>query len=419
MPPATPAGSSSRYEMNKERPNIVYLGFSGFPHGLAELQRLLLISKSLCAEGASVKVIGRRGVLDRKRYPGLKKTGHYQGIIYVNSSGSPYREPSFIKRNLGKLTEGIREFMVLRRIKRESGIDAAIVSSMDFRLLFFYRLVSRLIGFKLLLNFVELNSSISGRGSMKFRLNDFLFDKYSVKLSDGVLVISEYLIRIIKKTAKAKPYLKIPVLVDLSRYNADYEKDENRYFLFCGAADYKEIIFFNIRSFELARTDDLFLYIVTNGSDERLKEIHDHAALSAKSDHIRIFSKVSDAKLSALYKNASALLIPLRPTLQDEARFPHKFGEYTASGNPVITTNYGEVRYYFRDMDNALVSEVYDEKEFAMKMEYIITNPEESRQIGVRGSEFATAHADYSLYGERIIGFLETLGRKNNERQSD
>ena len=75
-----------------------------------------------------------------------------------------------------------------------------------------------------------------------------------------------------------------------------------------------------------------------------------------------MFSNLTNRALNDLYKNAIALLIPLRPTLQDEARFPHKIGEYLASGNPVISTNYGEVKHYFQDGHDMLIASRYDKE---------------------------------------------------------
>lgn len=99
----------------------------------------------------------------------------------------------------------------------------------------------------------------------------------------------------------------------------------------------------------------------------------------------------------------------MRPTIQDEARFPHKFGEYLVSGNPVITTNYGEVKYYFKDKVNALVAELYDEQAFAEKMTYVISNPSECGLIGENGKKIALEYADYKKYGERIVNFINEI----------
>ena len=59
--------------MSKDKLNILYLGYSGFPYGYAEFQKILLISKALIYEGASVKVIGSRGFHNSILRPGLKK----------------------------------------------------------------------------------------------------------------------------------------------------------------------------------------------------------------------------------------------------------------------------------------------------------------------------------------------------------
>lgn len=388
---------------------ILYLGYSGFPYGLAELQKILLISKSLINEGSSVIVLGSRGIHEKCLHPELKKVGHFNGIIYINSSGTPFRDSRFLKRNLKKFFEKILEFNVINELHKRNKIDVAIISSMNFRHLLCYWLLSRILGFKVLLNFVEYNSSIPGRQGAIIKLNDYLFDHYAVRISDGILVISEYLINVIKRIDPGKKYLKIPMMVDVDRYLNINPSDGEDYFLFCGAADYKEVILFIVESFEILKDDNILLYMVINGSNEQMLEIQKRIAISNKSNLIRFFSKLSETKLSLLYKNAIGLLIPLRPTVQDEARFPHKIGEYLASGNPVITTNYGEVKYYLKDFENALVAERYNINDFAEKMEFVITNPSESKSIGQNGRKVALQYADYKQYGIKIINLIKAL----------
>lgn len=402
--------------MTQDKHNILYLGYSEFPYGYAEFQRLLLISKALVYEGTSVKVIGSRGFYDRALHPGLKKVGHFQGITYIYSSGTPYRRSNFFKRNIVKPFEKLLEAMLICKLNRKNKIDAAIISTQIFRHLLYYKILSRLLGFKILLNYVEYRSKIADRKEFKYRSNAYLFDRYAVKMSDGILVISEFLINIIKNIDPHKAYLKIPVLVDIDRYNGIVKSLNERYFLFCGVSTYKEIILFTIKSFELIENSDTFLYLVVNGNTEILAEIEKRIAISNKSKLIKLVSNLSDKELTVLYKNASGLLIPLRPNIQDEARFPHKFGEYLVSGNPVITTNYGEVKYYFKDMVNALIAELYDEKAFAEKMYYVITNPSECGIIGQNGKKVALENADYKKYGAKIISFINELKFNSNSK---
>ena len=112
--------------------------------------------------------------------------------------------------------------------------------------------------------------------------------------------------------------------------------------------------------------------------------------------------------MNSFYKNAVALLIPLRPTLQDKARFPHKIGEYLASGNPVISTNYGEVKYYFKDMENMLIADSYDINLFADKMQFVINNPIEGQRIGMNGKNMVLRIFDYRIQAPIINNFLNS-----------
>jgi len=396
--------------MTKNKANIVYLGFSTFPHGLAEFQKILLISKALVLEGASVKVIGSIGTHNPEIHPNLKKVGHFQGIMYIYSWGTPYRISGFFKRNIRKPFKKILEFIVLYKINKRDKIDAAIISSKNFRHLLWYKIFSLVLGFKIILNFVEYTSAMTHhKDNFRVKTNDYLFDHFAVKISDGVLVISEFLINIIKRLAPNKAYFKIPMMVDSDRYNGIVKSFDENYFLYCGYAGYKEVVFFIINSFELIKNDRNDLYLVVNGNQKDLSEIKKYIAQSCKSKKIKLISNVTDKKLSQLYMNAIGLLIPLRPTIQDEARFPHKIGEYLLSGNPLITTNYGEVRYYFKDMVNALVAEHYDEKEFADKMEYLVMHPHESVLIGENGKKIAIKYADYKKYGQKIITFIRSV----------
>ena len=79
-------------------------------------------------------------------------------------------------------------------------------------------------------------------------------------------------------------------------------------------------------------------------------------------------SNIAYQDLLSLYKRADVLLIPLRDTIQDNARFPHKIGEYTASKRPILSTNSGELKYYFKDGVSALLTEEYSENAYVEKL---------------------------------------------------
>ena len=101
---------------------VLYLGSYGFPYGMAEVQKIFLVSKSLACEGITVYVVNSRGVHSRGKYPQLKKCGRFEGIVYLYSSLTQYRDEEFIKRNIKKTFERILEFIAITKIYRRKNV---------------------------------------------------------------------------------------------------------------------------------------------------------------------------------------------------------------------------------------------------------------------------------------------------------
>ena len=134
---------------------IVYLGCSGFPYGMAEVQKMILISKSLVLTGNAVTVISRRGLHKIESHPDLKVIGNYQGIDYVYTSGSPFRSDSIFVRNFLKIKAIVNEYLTLRKMKKNNQLDYAIISTNNYYHVLYYSFLSKVCRFKTILNYVE------------------------------------------------------------------------------------------------------------------------------------------------------------------------------------------------------------------------------------------------------------------------
>lgn len=395
--------------MNQQK-SIVFLGFSDFPFGFAEAQRMILISKALILNGNTVTVICRNGTREELENSQLKNNGTYENIQYQYMSGSCFRHKRFFRRRLLEIKGRINEVLFLRDRKREQKIDFAILSTRSITTVAFYCALAWIFKFKTILNYVEFyTASEKSRFQIFKRINDILFDKYAAGFSDGVFPISQFLINHFKKNYPSKPYLKIPILTDIDRYTDIQTVQKEKYFLFCGSAGYKQIICFVIDAFELLSDSAYYLFLVINGSEGEMQEIGSFIKFKRKKERIKVLTRLSERDLFTYYKNAVSLLIPLRPTLQDIARFPHKTGEYLASGNPVISTKYGEVKSYFTDLENMLLAEFYEERLFAEKMQFIIDHPIESKKIGANGKELSTKLFNYDKVADELNDFLDKL----------
>lgn len=395
---------------NKKRYHLVQIGSLGFPVGMASVEKIRLLSIGLIENGFDVTTISRYGILEEESGINFSPKGKFEGIDYVFTSGSIYRSNNFFTRNARKLKGFINEFRLLWKFRAENNLDYAILHEMDFWDLAYYKMLSVLFRFKLVYLLVEYSTAMTSRQNPAHKLTDYLFEKIGFKLIDGALPISKVLTDYLNKNAPGKPFLKIPVICDFSKFDSIELHHSDTRFLYCGAVEYSEVIYFILDCFEAVKTrQDAYLYLIIGGSEIIKEEIREHVRKMRKKEFVKILSNLPYTELVKMYKSSTALLIPLRPTLQDEARFPHKIGEYLASGNPIITTNIGEVRYYFKDSVNAFVAEEYTVESFVEKMEYVLKYPKKAEQIGLNGKEFGKENFDCMAYGKLLSTFLISL----------
>jgi glycosyltransferase involved in cell wall biosynthesis len=251
-----------------------------------------------------------------------------------------------------------------------------------------------------------LRSTCSNRTSIFNKINDKIYDKYVFKFVDGIITISESLVNHIQQKAPKKKYIKIPPLVNFDNYNSKSTNKKENYFLFCGSLAYIDVVEFIIKSYNcIDILHNYKLYLVVNGNTEILSQLTENIILNKFDNKIKIYSGLAYNELVDLYINSDALLIPLRETPQDTSRFPQKIAEYCASRKPIITTNIGEIKFYF-DNSSAILAEKYDTNEFAVKMKYVIENDEQCRIIAENAFNLGLKYFDYRSYIKQFDVFL-------------
>lgn len=385
--------------------SICFVGTSGFPFGLAQVERQKLISKGLQKAGASVLIINRYGQQPEGTRQDLLHQAEFEGVPFVYASGNPYRPASFLQRNFEKLKGMLNEFFVIRKQKRHQFKTVILVSTLSFYNIAYYKIVALVLGLPLVIDNVEFFSSMKIPKSRLVKWDNKLYDQYSSALADKVVAISHFLADIAAKHKDRKNILQIPSIVEFEKFQSTAIAEEP-FFLYCGHAGYFEVISFILSSYELLKEDQFALYLVSNGSEWEMKRLKERIANSPKASRIKLFSRLPLQELIDLYMTSRALLIPLRPTQQDIARFPHKIGEYCAAKKVILSTRIGEVAHFFKDGDTALISDKYDETEFASKMQFVMEYPEEAAAIGLRGYELGVQYFDHKALGRKLKSFL-------------
>lgn len=395
----------------KTKFHVVYLGENGFPVGFGSIQKLIMVSKSLINEGADVTVINRKGAFSSEKEVDISLQGNFEGIQYIYTSDSIYRPTGFFNRNLQKLKGSYREFQYLKKLSNENNLDAAIISCYSFIHVFLYRLYGLWLNFPVVYNYVEMAKVLDSRRKLSLKINDFLFEKFLIPWMDGAFPISELLVDFYKKIAPSKAQLKLPILCEFDKFDIKAPKPERDYFLFCGALSYRETIDYILESFDqLPKESPVDLHLVLGGgSKAEYDDLIQHISNFKKGDQVKVYHNVRHAEIPKHYKAATAMLMPMRPTVQDAARFPHKIGEYVASGNPMIANNFGEVSSYFKDGDTALVAAEYTTEAFAEKMQFVLKNRAVCKEIGLRGKALGLEAFNHLSYGPKILSFLKNL----------
>ena len=183
------------------------------------------------------------------------------------------------------------------------------------------------------------------------------------------------------------------------------------YFLYCGDSTYYEPIELLIKAFSILNHENnrIQLLLVLHGPDKTIARIENLIKKLNCDTKISIKQHLPFSELIEEYQGAAALLIPLRPDKQDTARFPHKIGEYIATGRPIITGDVGEVGRYFAPGINAFLAQEFTPQSYADQMGLVVDNLEEADRVGRQGRQLGKNFFNYKIYGRKISQFLDKL----------
>lgn len=389
---------------------VIHLGFSGLPKGNATSKRIFLTFKALQLSGYMPVIINKLS-LNTKVKSG--KINRHDGIPYIHTSPWCNRPDNFILRNLNKVLGYIGEFLFIARKSKKIG--AAIFYHSSFSELCYYRLLSKIFRFKLIVQYVELRSAIPDRQRFFLKLNDKYFDTKLSHFCDGIIVISEYLKNRVLSHDKQVPIVKVPAICNFDEFKIESGKPETNYLMYCGGIGYVGVIDFVVEVYvELAERkayEGNLLLAIGGGEDEvaRFARLREKIEQSGYSDRIQLFKDVPHDKLIRMYMEAEILMIPLRNHLQDIAGFHHKIGEYTAAGKPIISTDLGEVHTYFEDMKTAILAPDSTKESYISKLDGILKDKTLLAQIGKAGHELGLEHLNYLSYVNPLKEFLGRL----------
>ena len=386
---------------------VFYVGNTGFPFGHAQVERQKLIARGLLKMDCTVTVLNTYGVHKEAEHSQIFSDGIYEGIKFIYSSGTPYRNKSFLRRNLLKVKGAINAIRILYLHKRRKQLDSVLLTCNTILTVSSYGIICWFLRVPLVIDVVEYRGATKVPKSLYRKADHYLYDRWYHLFVTKIICISDFLLSVASKNKLKRPLIKIPSIVDYAVFDSIKAATKSLpFFLYCGSTLYFEVILFIIDSFEKLNGTDIQLVLVLHGDSQQIAKVNGIIRSRDKTDSITVMSGLPYRDLVALYKSAFALLIPLRNTFQDIARFPHKVGEYCAAGRPIISTNIGEVGKFFTDMDTALLAEKYEENQFGEKMRILSTDSHLADVIGSKSYVLGKNNFDYIYLGKEIYQFM-------------
>lgn len=323
----------------------------------------------------------------------------------ISSKGIPY----IIFPRIGKYSSFLHNipnvWSTLKMLKNKNDNNHLLLGMMDYPLFIIVAIMAMMLGYKRSTLFHEWHIGIN-HSNIFWKVEAYLKDKTFGYFLNAIFPIGHFLQE--KALKFKKPMILVPVLAKFDRKVKNISHD---HFTYCGHAAYLLRNSIVIDAFEsvVKKYHNAKLVLVLVGTESQKIEVQKLLEKKCIENSVQIKSNISQDELYSIYDSSIGLLIPLDPNnIQDKARFSQKIAEYVASHRPIITSNVGEIPYYFTNNESAIIvpftAEGYEEG-----MLSLINDMCKGNIIGENGYHIGLCYFDYIKEGKRIKNFILNL----------
>lgn len=234
------------------------------------------------------------------------------------------------------------------------------------------------------------------------------------KLS-GLFVISNNLQEFFSSHGVNKDRIHIiNMMVDAHRFDNIVKGGEKRYICYCGNGNNKkDKVDELIKVFKSVseKFQDVSLYII-GPKQQVYKDEQDNVELVRRlglQDRVVFTGILPASEIPQMLVNAELLALDRPDTLQNRAGFPTKLGEYLLSGTPVVATTIGEIPYFLKDGETALLASPNNSEDFAQKILWALEHPEYAKEIGEKGKQLALASFNAEIETKKLMSVINCV----------
>lgn len=264
-------------------------------------------------------------------------------------------------------------------------------------------LLGKLFRIPVIGNIMEFKPAFASYVNLNSRLEWWLISS----CCDAYFLISHFLM---EHFGQVQDRMCLPVLIDTldgSNFCDEIEKlQDPPLLLYTNSPAYTDLLFFCIDALKYVHTE---YKLVITGNYKNQEKIKKHIQSCGLEQKVSFSGFITDIEMKNFYRRSIALLVPLIDDIQHKARFPQKILQYMLYEKPVVTSNVGEIPYFFEDNVSVLIDSTNSPKGFGRKVSKILENHESAIRIGKNGAQ--TVHELFSttVWGERIHTFIKQL----------
>lgn len=375
-----------------------------FPNGLAATQRIKCYARCIVALGHSCQVLCVNRCEDiAKPLGNVNAQGFLEGYEYRYIGGSTHIGKAW-RNKWYQISDTLR--LILTILFSFSNNDVIILYSYNSVLLRLVKRCAKIRGIKVYFELNEHPSILhSVFGVCGETEHDLAIVKDTLNGFDGILCISSALRELLVRSGlQVNKVHVVNMLVDPSRFDGVYKQETVPYIGYCGAADNnKDGVDRLIKAFVMIAGNypKLQLFIMgPKNADSKNEELVKKLGIE---DRVVFTGMINPKRMPQMLVNAHLLALARPQSVQAKYGFPTKLGEYLLTGNPVVVTGVGDIPRFLKDGESAFIANPDDVNSFAERLDYVLSNPVESKQVGECGRGVALKN----FSGKQIMSQLK------------
>jgi glycosyltransferase involved in cell wall biosynthesis len=387
-----------------------------FPEGMAATNRIFGYCKGLNQNGIIAEVLTYLpfGVTNKK---GKALSNTFNGVTYHHPHNYDIGGSKFYRFFVDLRLFKIKAVELLIRENRKQKIDLLFISFDDLFDLFFF--VPILWVFKIPLAFI---SDEYPKPIRQLRSSIPLYQKKLYQIVNKAficrVVMTQALEKYYNEQFAYKPTYILNTITDIERFENIEKNSGNRQDIsYVGNLELaKDNVDNIIEAFSLISSKypslKLNLYGAPTSTDFIL--LNDLVKSKGILDKVRFMGRVSYSEVPKILSDSFILVTSQPITRRAEGGFPTKLGEYLISKTPTIVTDVGEISMYIKDGVNAYMVSPCNPQMYAERLEYIINNYEEAKNVAAIGCEYIKRNFSCKM---ATIGLAEFIDQVTGQHQ--